>query len=81
MGNSVQKGYTNDNPLPTKTIIEAYTPNKKRAIPDETKRKFYVAITRARFAVGIVVPNNFDNSIIDLPFWSDITIKEKLWID
>lgn len=62
----------------TKTIIEAYTPNKKRAIPDETKRKFYVAITRARFAVGIVVPNNFDNSIIDLPFWSDITIKEKL---
>lgn len=31
--------------------------------------KFYVAVTRAKFASALVVPDNFNNQYIDLPFW------------
>lgn len=34
----------------------------------ETQAKFYVAVTRARFAVGIIVPGNW-TSTMQIPFW------------
>ncbi len=57
----------------TKTLIDWYQPSKKpkKKMSHETLHKFYVAITRAKYAVGLIVPNNFDNSIISLPFWRE----------
>ena len=34
-----------------------------------SKCKFYVAITRAKFTAAIVVPDDFNNTLIGLPFW------------
>lgn len=58
----------------TKVLIDRYRASKKlkREIPQETLHKFYVAVTRAKYAVGLVVPNNFDEAIISLPFWRGI---------
>ena len=55
----------------TKTLLDQYNPSirSKKNISQETLRKFYVAVTRAKYVVGLIVPNNFDNSIISLPFW------------
>lgn len=48
----------------TDKLIEAYNPKGKGEIniPEATKRKLYVAVTRAKFTVGLVVPDNFDNT-------------------
>lgn len=43
-------------------------PNYK--LPDESRSKLYVAITRARFITALVVDDDFDNSVIDIPFWN-----------
>lgn len=40
-------------------------------LPDETRTKFYVAVTRARYSCAIVVPDNFDNTFIKVPFWNE----------
>ena len=55
----------------TKTLLDQYNPSirSKKNISQETLRKFYVAVSRAKYVVGLIVPNNFDNSIISLPFW------------
>lgn len=57
----------------TKTLLDWYTPpvKLKKEISQATLHKFYVAVTRAKYAVGLIVPNNFDNSIISIPFWRD----------
>ena len=57
----------------TKTLLDWYTPpvKLKKEISQATLHKFYVAVTRAKYAVGLIVPNNFDNSIISIPFWGD----------
>ncbi len=56
----------------TKILIAAFNPCKKKTkqISMITKNKLYVAVTRARYAVGLVVPNDFDNTSINLPFWN-----------
>ena len=58
----------------TKILLNWYKlPMKSRKnISRETLHKFYVAVTRAKYAVGLIVPNNFDNTIISLPFWREI---------
>lgn len=57
----------------TKTLLDRYKPliRSKKDISQETLHKFYVAVTRAKYAVGLIVPNNFDNSIISLSFWKE----------
>lgn len=56
----------------TKVLIEHYSSKRKKqnGISPLVQSKFYVAVTRAEHTVGLVVPDNFDNSIINLPFWS-----------
>ena len=63
----------------TKTLLDQYNPSirSKKNISQETLRKFYVAVTRAKYVVGLIVPNNFDNSIISLPFWRKIDTVSK----
>lgn len=58
----------------TKTLLNWYKSAKrpKNEISQETLHKFYVAVTRAKYTVGLIVPNKFDNSNISLPFWSGI---------
>lgn len=58
----------------TKTLRDWYSPSVrlKKKISQETLHKFYVAVTRAKYVVGLIVPNNFDNSIISLSFWREI---------
>ena len=58
----------------TKTLLDWYSPSVrlKKKISQETLHKFYVAVTRAKYVVGLIVPNNFDNSIISLSFWREI---------
>lgn len=43
--------------------------NTTSNLSSETRAKFYVAVTRARYCTAIVVPDNFNNSDIDVPFW------------
>ena len=47
--------------IKNKTTIQSY----------EAKSKFYVALTRARHTVGIVVPDDFQTSNKDFPFWKE----------
>lgn len=65
------KGLQSDSTLIylTDKLIEAYNSKGRINIPEATKRKFYVAVTRAKFTVGLVVPDDFDNTHIKLPFW------------
>lgn len=58
----------------TKTLLDLYNPaiRSKKKVSQETLRKFYVAVTRAKYVVGLIVPNNFDNSILSLSFWNEI---------
>lgn len=58
----------------TKILLNWYKlPIKSRkSISRETLHKFYVAVTRAKYTVGLIVPNNFDNTNISLPFWREI---------
>ena len=58
----------------TKTLLDWYSPSmrSKKKMSRETLNKFYVAVTRAKYVVGLIVPNNFDNSIISIPFWKGI---------
>lgn len=38
-------------------------------LSDFTRKKFYVAVTRARFACALVVPNDFNGNRFNLPWW------------
>lgn len=53
---------------PTKDILTWL--KKNNTLSPTTKSKFYVALTRAIFIVGIVVPNNFIHSRFNLQYWS-----------
>lgn len=53
---------------PTKDILTWL--KKDNTLSPTTKSKFYVAVTRAIFIVGIVVPNNFVYSRFNLQYWS-----------
>jgi superfamily I DNA/RNA helicase len=44
--------------------IEAWIKNNTNELADETRAKFYVAITRARKSVAIVVGDNIDKNNI-----------------
>lgn len=50
--------------------IEKWMKNPNINFAPETRAKFYVAVTRARYCTVIVVSDNFDNSAINIPFWS-----------
>ena len=52
---------------PTKDMVTWLKKDLKLA--PMTKAKFYVAVTRAIFTVGIVVSNSFENNRFDLPIW------------
>lgn len=52
---------------PTKEILK-WLNNDIKELKPQTKAKFYVALTRARFTASIVVPDNFKNNT-GLPFW------------
>lgn len=40
---------------------------------NNTRCKLYVAVTRARYIIGILVDDSFDNTrnLQNLPYWSD----------
>lgn len=46
------------------------TLNDTGMVPDKTRNKFYVAVTRAEFTVGLIVHNDFDSAKVGLPFWA-----------
>lgn len=50
--------------------MEMWMKNPYSNFTPEARAKFYVAVTRARYCTIIVVPNNFVNSVINIPFWS-----------
>lgn len=66
------KGTSADSCLifPTKTIISKFLSSNQNQLPDNTRCKLYVAVTRARYVSAIVVDDNFDNNKIGLPFWN-----------
>jgi superfamily I DNA/RNA helicase len=61
------KGLSFDRVLiyPTKPITD-WLNNHNTQLADTSRSKFYVAITRARYSIGIVVENNFTNTQIPL---------------
>lgn len=65
------KGWECDNAIVFCTSsMEEWLKNQTVYIAPETRAKFYVAVTRARFCTAVIVSNNFDNSAIGLPFWT-----------
>lgn len=64
------KGQTFDSVLiyPTKDMVE-WIENHKKQLKSETKNKFYVAVTRARYMVGIVWSED-TCSATDISFWT-----------
>lgn len=65
------KGYEWDSVIILCTdSMEKCMKNQNTNFAPETRAKFYVAITRARFCAMLVVSDNFDNSVINIPFWS-----------
>lgn len=64
------KGQTFDSVLiyPTKDMVE-WIENHKKQLKSETKNKFYVAVTRARYMVGIVWSKD-TCSATDISFWT-----------
>lgn len=52
---------------PTKDMIKWL--KKSIDLESTTKSKFYVAVTRAIFTVGIIVPDNFSSNRFNLPIW------------
>lgn len=65
------KGLQADSSLiyPTTPVMDFLRSGNNR-LKAVTKSKLYVAITRARYSAAFVVDNNFDNSKVELPFWS-----------
>lgn len=57
--------------FPTKTILSKFLSSKQNQLGDNTRSKFYVAVTRARYISAIVIEDNFDNNKIGLPFWNN----------
>ena len=55
----ISKGLTFDRVLirPTEKIMDFL---KYGSIPEKAKEKLYIAITRARYSVGFIVPNEVD---------------------
>lgn len=45
----------------------------------ESRAKFYVALTRARQTVGIVVPDDFQTSNKDFPYWKEELTLFSAW--
>jgi hypothetical protein len=72
-GNS--KGMTTNVSLiiPTKSIISNFLSSKTNQMGNNTRCKLYVAVTRARYIIGILVDDSFDNTrnLQNLPYWSD----------
>jgi len=66
------KGLTFDRVLiyPTKPILD-WLQNNNSPLTDISRSKFYVALTRARYSVGIVVENNFIST--QMPFYEPNT--------
>lgn len=66
------KGTSADSCLifPTNRIISKFLSSNQNQLPDNTRCKLYVAVTRARYVSAIVVDDNFDNNKIGLPFWN-----------
>jgi DNA helicase-2/ATP-dependent DNA helicase PcrA len=54
---------------PTKPIL-AWILDHNNALADSSRADFYVALTRAFFSVGIVVPDVFDKSVDGIEMWS-----------
>lgn len=59
MNFGISKGLTFDRVLikPTEKIMNFL---KYGSIPEKAKEKLYIAITRARYSVGFIVPNDID---------------------
>jgi superfamily I DNA/RNA helicase len=64
------KGLSFDRVLiyPTKPILDWLKDNNSN-FADTSRSKFYVAVTRARYSVGIVVNNGYSDD--KFPFWND----------
>lgn len=52
----------------TKGLIE-FLKRDGVELSDLTRKKFYVAVTRARFACAFVVPDDFNGNRFHLPWW------------
>lgn len=51
------------------TGLVEYLWNDKIKVSELTKKKFYVAVTRAKYACALVVPDNFQENRFNLPMW------------
>lgn len=69
---SKSKGMTVDVCLvyPTQTITNNFLKSSANKLSEQTRCKFYVAVTRARFISAIVVDDDFVDKVHHLPFWS-----------
>lgn len=54
--------------FPTDKFLK-WIKNRNTSLPDGTRSKIYIAITRAFFSVAIVVDDNYVLSIPDIDFW------------
>lgn len=59
---------------PTKTILDWIL--KKKSIESTSRAKFYVAITRAKYSVGIVYDYKDKTDVDDISLWHNNTNKE-----
>lgn len=55
---------------PTQKILDFININKP--LKENSANKFYVAVTRARFACAILVPDDFANQKNLIPFWDNV---------
>lgn len=55
---------------PTKSILKNFLEVSENSLPDLTRSKLYVALTRARCIVAIVVDDNFDKNVHKIRFWT-----------
>lgn len=71
----LSKGATYNRTLlyPTKKILDWIFDNKKLA--SDTQCAFYVAVTRARYSVAIVIDDKYLNCQCDIPLWNSESNK------
>lgn len=53
---------------PTKTMLK-WMKNMESSLPDTSKAKFYVGVTRAMETLAIIVPDNFTSDWLDMETW------------
>ena len=53
------------------TLINYYSDSREEQPSKHVLSRFYVAVTRAMYTAALVVPDDFNNTFLNLPFWND----------